>query len=658
MLKLDDPTFLWELYKSAVRRREKALTGLEDEIKRYAGPTYSGNMDGSAEIENPEFEAVAQVGPKVVWDNPRVRCTTIRPGAAQDVTKAVMHGINRNIVVTDMKRVAKSVWLDSAFRYGIFFEELVDQPAYAKSMPPQVSQQFAEGQLPQRPVTRRISPRRYFQDPTATEPREIRFRGHECIGMVSELIERAAAHPEEEWDLDLLLTIDEEQDVSDVYRPEVSGENPPRGEIAYVEMYVDGARIEGQPGPEQGYNGAIVTLWCSGASDNGHDDAKELRPPYMILCPPGGPYTVHGEYPVPDDEVPVSALQAGSAVLAERAAHQIALGRSAARRKKIALGDGLSPEVQDDIRDAEDGDYIVAAGIDKTKVVELELGGISETALAYKQYLDLKADRTLGADDASNGKVTGRATATENSIAFDATNTRTGGRQRTFMDALADHLRIKAWYLYHVDRVAFPVPPEVASQGGMPMGIPQQGPDGLMMTPPDPWFLGGGNDPSSGVTFEDLELTIEPYSMTRTSPEVQASLGMYLGAPFLQELTLVVQNPAVDPEKWIKARADTLNFPTLPEIVDVRLIRLQQGFGLMALMNPPQQDPALAGDRGAQPAGVTSRPPGMLPMGGQPGAFGSAPEKTGTQRIGMAPAGPSGRSSKQNKPAKPAGKGK
>lgn len=654
MLRLEDSSFMWELYKSAVRRREKALTNLDEEIERYCGPSYSGDTGTAPEIENPEFETIAQLGPKVVWDNPRVRCSTIRPGAAQEVSRALMHGINRNIVATDMKRVARAVWVDNALRYGILFEELVEQPEYANTLPSYVSQRMEPGAVPLRPVTRRISPRRYFEDPTATEPREIRFRGHECIAMVDELVQRATMHPEEEWNVELLLTIGDEADVTDVHRPKPPGENPPRGEIAYVEMFVPGASLEGQPGATQGYNGAIVTLWCSGANDNGNAEARELRPPYMVMCPPGGPYTTVGEYLVPDDMVPLAGLQAGCAVLTERSAHQSALGESAARRKKIALGDGLDPAIQLEIRDAQDGDYLVCPGLDTTKVVELELGGITDVALAYKQYLDMKADRLLGADDAAMGKVTGRATATENSIAADATSTRTGGRQRAFMDSLADHLRIKAWFLYNVDRVAFPVPMESMANGSMQQGIPQQGPDGMMTTPPDPWFMGGNNDPQSGVTFADLELIIEPYSMTRTSPEVQSATGAFLAGPFLQIVQGMVMNPAIVPDKFMAALADAFNNPTLTDLVDVRLIRLQQGFGMMAMMQGPQQEPSLAGDAGAQPMGQTARPGGMLNLGGQPGAFGSKPEKTGSQRIGMNPSGPSG-GSKQNKPAKPAG---
>lgn len=668
MLRFDDPAFMWELYRSAVRRRERALDDWEDTLERYGGPSYAGEDCGpGSEIENPEFETVAQLAPDIVWDNPRVQVKTARPGAAQAVAKALHRGANRNIQTTGMRRTAQRVLVSSLLRYGVFFEELVDQTGYGHVQPAPEAPMGTEPFLPKRPCTRAISIRRYFQDPTATCPEEIRFRGHEEIAFVDDLLERALTHPEEGWNVDLLrrLAASDETDVEDVYRPQAKGETPPRGEISYVVMYVDGATIEGGPGPDQGFSGVWVTLYSTGANDNGKGQADELRAPYPAFGPKGGPYTLAGEYTMVDDEIPFAGIQAGSAALAERSAHQSALSKSAARRKSIALVDTADQATALAIEDAEDGDVVGVPGLDKNKVEALEVGGVTDQALAYKAYLDQKTDRVLGADDASVGNVTGKATATENAIASNATSTRTSGRKRAFQDALADALRVKLWFLYYSDRVAFPIPSEAAQISGPPPGS-QPSADGLSITPPEEWFYGGNVTPGSGFTFEDLELEIEPYSMTRTSPEVQAALSMYLGGPFLQEIGMLAQNPAVDPAKWLQARADAMNFPGIIEIVDVRMLRLLQGFGLMAQLTPQQpQDPRLSGDIGANRtmpmaptgAGGMGSPHAQGRLGGQPGAFGSKPQRTGADRIGMAPAGPAGRASK-NKPAPRAGTGR
>lgn len=662
MLRFDDPAFMWELYRSAVRRREQALDDWDETLERYGGPSYAGDDCGpGSEIENPEFETVAQLSPDIIWDNPRVQVKTARPGAAQAVAKALHRGANRNIQTTGMRKTAQRVLVSSLLRYGVFYEELVEQGGYGKVQPAPEAPPGTDSFIPKRPCTRSISIRRYFQDPTATCDREIRFRGHEEIAFVDDMLEHALAHPEEGWNVDLLrrLAASDETDVEEVYRPTAKGDSPPRGELSYVVMYVDGATIEGMPGPDQGFSGVWVTLFSTGANDNGKGKAEELRAPYPAFGPRGGPYTVAGEYWMVDDEIPFAGIQAAAAVLAERTGHQSALSKSAARRKSIALVDTADQATALAIEDAQDGDVVGVPGLDKNKVESIEVGGVTDQALAYKSYLDQKTDRVLGADDASVGTVTGKATATENAIASNATSTRTSGRKRSFQDALSDALRVKLWFLYYSDRVAFPIPAEAAQVAGPPPGAMQSA-DGLAITPPEEWFYGGNVSTGSGFTFEDLELEIEPYSMTRTSPEVQAALSMYLGGPFLQEIGMLAQNPAVDPAKWLQARADAMNFPGIIEIVDVRMLRLLQGFGLMAQLMPPQQeDPRLSGDIGAArtmpmpPSGGGSMgsPHAQGRLGGQPGAFGSRPQRTGAQRIGMAPAGPAGRSSGPKKPA-------
>lgn len=641
-----DTQFWWELYKSAVRKRDRRLSSIDKAIERYCGPAWMSDSYGG-EIENPEFEMVAQVGPKIVWDNPRVRITTARPGAAQSVARAMHTGLNRNIQATCLRKEAKRVLIDTLFRWGVMLTELESLSDYGPV------QGVPDDGIPMRPRSRRVSFRRYFEDPTATCAREIRFRGHESIYVIDDLLEHAEAHPDEGWDMSVLRSLKGDPDLGGVYRPEKEdSEAPKRGEIAVVEMYVEGYQIEGEPGPELGFNGAWMTFLVTGADDSGNEKAEELRPPYMAFVPKGGPYVVFGEYIVPDNESPLAALEAGSAVLEERAAHQKALARAAARRKQIVLLDGISDTANEDIINAIDGDALVVPGLDTQHALPLELGGITETAVAYKQYLDAKADRLLGADDANVGAVKGKATATENAIAADSTNVRQGGRQRTFNDFMSDVLTIEAWYLYHLDKIAFPLPPEAAQLAGLVPGV-EQSADGAVATPPDPWFHGGNVQKGSGFTFDDLELVIEPYSMTRTSPEVQAATGAFLAGPFFEVVQGLVMNPAVPPDKFMQALSDAFNNPTYVDLVDPKLIRLQQGLGLMAQM-PMGQQPALAGDVGANgPSGVTQMrtplgPPGAgaPQLGGRPGAFGSKPEKTGTQRIGMKPAGPASRQSK------------
>jgi hypothetical protein len=151
-----------------------------------------------------------------------------------------------------------------------------------------------------------------------------------------------------------------------------------------------------------------------------------------------------------------------------------------------------------------------------------------------------------GISEAHRGMVSGRGTATEVAIADASTNLRTAHLVQKMYEAVQDILYTVGWWLYYDDRIVFP------------LGVDAQGRQRL--------FEGGGV--GEGMTYEDLELLIEPYSMERTTEQVKAQRALAV-MQFLQVIApLIPTMPYVD---WNKVLDLALPFPELTGIIDLRL---------------------------------------------------------------------------------------
>jgi hypothetical protein len=239
------------------------------------------------------------------------------------------------------------------------------------------------------------------------------------------------------------------------------------------------------------------------------------------------------------------------------------------------------------------------------------------------------------------GNVAGAGTATENAIAAEASTARMAFIKQQFTDAVTDMLRKVAWYMYHDDRIVFPVGDEIQNQNEMAammqqtqgmMGAamggmqPQQMVGGLPSVPPkkdsapsedvfeprgEPWYQGGVTQEMSGYSFKDLDLDIEPYSMERTSEQQQQRRMMELVQIVTQILPAAMQAP-VDLQAMMNAIGNMANVPELARIIDLKAARILQSQMLQGVQIQSSNPPAkLAKDVGAST-------PGLVQPGGSP----------------------------------------
>ena len=612
-----EPENLYSEIQSAERYRDEHLRSYDRRRRRYFGPSYSGDDVTGYEPENHEFEYVSLLLPKTVFDNPRVKVSSTRMGPIQDIASAVQAGMNRWIRDVKLRKALVRVGLDTFMCWGATVVRM--EPDRDRKAP-----EWSPASLPYRPVVERISPKRIFWDPMALDVSEARFIGHVWVRDKDDLEKLAKEHPEDGWEMDAIKGLASDSGTDKLQRdPAMRG--PTRNEIVCYEIYVPNYQIEGEPGPEDGFNGALFTLAVGGSRD-GNSKACCIRKPRMYYGPAEGPYTLYGIYPVPDETAPLAPTVAIQAQVETLNMHAKAVMKAASQRKRIAFVARAEPDLQKKVKRAEDGDVVPVNTEElNNNLKEIELGGVTPAALNALQIERERRDRISGMSDAMRGNVAGAGTATENAIAAEASTARMAFIKQQFTDCVTDMLRKVAWYMYHDDRIVFPVGDEIQNQSQEMMMAAMGGPVGASMPQPpmvgmppqkdaapsedrfiskgEPWYQGGVPDEMSGYSFKDLDLDIEPYSMERTSEMQQQRRMMELVQIVTQILPAAMQAP-VDLQAMMNAVANMANVPELARIVDIKAAKQLQAAMLKGAVTAVSSPPAkLEKDVGGSPAG-------------------------------------------------------
>ena len=603
-----EPSNLWAEYQAAKRFRDAHLETLNERVRRFTGPAYSGKTFEDFDPESHEYEYISLVLPRVFFDSPRVRVSTIRQGPMQDLALALQAGLNRWIREVRLRNVLTEVGTDMLLSWGMALVTM--EPNMSRIVPDSVRATTGYSGTPFRPVVQRISPKRTFWDPMALTYSEARYIGHEWTRDKDDLLLQAQATPEEGWLIDVIAGLSEDAGLGDLRNDMKDREAPSRREVMGVTIYIKGYQIEGQPGPDQGFNGALVEMAMSSSG------FVLIRQPRMFYGPASGPYYMFGVYTVPDNSIPLSPTAAMATQVAVLNMHAKAVSQAAARRKRVAFTNDRDPKLADIVANCKDGE-VVQINTDElnNNLKEVELGGVTDSALQGLQIERERRDRISGLSDAMRGNVSGEATATENSIASEASGTRMAFIRAQAYEATAQMLRAVAWYLYYDERVVFPVDPQFAQMPGQ--AIPGQ----------EPWYVGGNPQMGSGATFEDLDLDIEPYSMERTSEQLQQKRLMELTNIIGQVLPAAMQAP-INLRELFNLLGNFANVPELSKVVNIPAAEMLQAMMLQGAMQPgmPTQQARLGGDvgmspmGGSMPAGTASgmqAMQGLTPMGSQ-----------------------------------------
>lgn len=592
-----DPQNLYTEIQAAEKFRDEHMSSYERRRSRYVGPSYIGEEIQGYEPENHEFEYISLLLPKTVFDNPRVRVQAFRPGPIQDIAMGIQAGMNRWIRDTRLRRTLVRIGLDNFMAWGIAVIHM--EPDKDRLPPP-----WSNIALPYRPVVERISPKRVFWDPTALDFHECRFIGHIWARDKDDLLKMAKEHPEDGWDRESIESCSEDGGIDKLDRDTKYG-TPTRKEIVCYEVYVPGYQLEGEPSQEEGFNGAIFTLAVAGSGMD--KKGVSIRKPRMYYGPPEGPYTLFGTYPVPDTTVPLSPTVAIQAQVETLNTHAKAVMKAAAQRKRIAFVSRAEPDLQKKVKRAEDGDVVPINTEElNNNLKEVELGGVTNSAIQALQIERERRDRISGMSDAMRGNVAGSGTATENAIAAESATARMAFIKQQFTDSVSDVLRKVAWYMYHDDRIVFPIGDEIAAQLGVEPGT-------LYMEKGEPWYQGGVPEDMTGYSFKDLDLDIEPYSMERVSEQQQQARMMQLVQIVTQIIPQAISAP-VDLQALLNVIGNMTNTPDIAKVVDINAAKAMQQQMLQGMVTKQSEQPA----KTASDVGQKNKAPGLVQPGGSP----------------------------------------
>jgi hypothetical protein len=416
-----------------------------------------------------------------------------------------------------------------------------------------------DGQDPWLPRVYRISPDRFFMDPAASNVEDVRYMGHCWVVDKDDLVEQAQR--EEGWDMDAIVAIGENSGVDEVRADEGrKREIPDRKELVVYEVFVPEVRDEDSEEVDEAtglsmFNGTIYTM-LKGQAKGEAANVGFVRAPRPYWGPRTGPYTVFGAYTVPDDPYPLSPIVCIVPQMDDVNAHLRSMRYSASAYKRVVAVDSRNSKLAQDLRDRDDLYVVLADGIDPTQVVPFEVGGITAQQVQYSGMAQDRLDRVSGIHDAMRGNISGQATATEISIAESASGLRMAHLKRQFSEQVNEVMRNVAWFLFHDQKVAFPL-----------------GEDGMaVMGEPEPIF-----SPRAMVgLFDDLDIDIDVMSMERVSDIVMQKRAMELLQLVGTLSQAVVASPHVKWKEVMSIVGDAMNIPNLADMIDDQKVQQMQ----------------------------------------------------------------------------------
>jgi hypothetical protein len=590
---------LWQEAKAAEQWATDNLKEFQNQIRRYHTKAYRTTAMEEAYPENYYFSYVTHTVAQLATGEPRARVGTSKEGPAEPRSVALQYGWNRWAKDTNYKREREKFAHDMCFAWPIMLVSLKPRPGMEQADDPLTL-----------PAIARISPMRFFWDPYALSLEDCRYMGHINIRDKDDIEAEQKADKDAGWNLEVLANLSVDAGVKELRNiKQYSEAMPARREVMYYEVIVFEAELPDGYTREEGYNGVKFTIPKTLPSTKG-STPEYLRKPQPVFCPRWGPYVVGGAYTVPDSVAPLAPLVAAEGQISELNTHVRAANRAAARRKSVALVDGLKPTETQKMVNAQDGDVVTVKGLDKSKVVEIETGGVTQEQVMWNLELRGRVDRNLGMSDAIRGQVNEGATATAESVANANSQVRSSFIQEKFSDFEKRGAKTIMWYLDQSESTVFALGAEASSELGMPGALFVGGNDmaesmrrakkhGLIEADLAKQLVAihkQANETQregSGKTFDDLEVEI---LSIRDDGSAQASM-QALGQQIIPILPMVPQTASWFPwEAWFRRLGEAYNMPDLAR-VDVQTAG--QLFMAAQLAQAQQGQPGAGGPPGA-----------------------------------------------------------
>jgi len=560
MLSLD-PKDLYKEIKSAVDKRNLALSTYDEQIKSYHGAAYEGEKSGVKESSyNHASIWLSSMLPSLVFRNPRVRVKT---------RKAV--GMEQSQI--EEAGVATQAFLNTWVKQQGFADKL-------RKCAVEFSFKFCFGMVTRRkhpgdpsidteterylPEFQRLPIERIVLDPYCDDIKDSRYRGHVWYADKDDLLKQARAEIEEfgeedaGWNLKGIESLESGTGMDDGAFHDRADVASDRDEVYLIDLWIPESDPDSDLGPEEGYHGQIMTLGYNG----NESEAFFIRKPRPCYCPPCGPYAMRGYLDIPKHVYPSGPLTVswGQEKMVQNMVDHANKSSAQYRKCWLVPAGGHDEDALITAMGANDVVIPVAGLSANTKPIQIEIGGVTDQQLRNIQFSLDQLERLTGLDAAAGGDVQGDSTATENAIADQARQTIRSHIVESFQLFAADILRKAAWYGFADEEVRMEIDEEVPGYEGVESAT----------------FVGGPGDlPLSA--FESLAIDIEPMSMARENEAMSQRRSLQAVELSTQLATIARQFPEIDIELLQSQIADSMNMPGLDGVLDVQMSRQLMG---------------------------------------------------------------------------------
>jgi len=581
--------------------RDQHLPYYERMISAYHGEGFKSITTSERMLANHFFEYITLINPRIIQDNPKLLVSTDSTDENDRlVSKALKHAGQKWIVNTKLVDHLVRAAMDFSFAWCVAYVE------HRKGKKDEY--EYRNPKAPGWPVVERVPVRRFFMDPGTLCFDEARWMGHLIVRDKEDLLKEAKEHPERGWNASAIEALGDDIGI-DRLKERRSHDIPTRKEVVLFQFWVRDAQPDPDLGIDDGFFGGLYTIAIDRPLDGKQEDERgvSVRDPIPFWGPPEGPYVMGGAYMgSTDDPWPLSPLAAVYSQVEEFNDQVTAAANASRRYKRIVFVDDADIQTAEAVIGSPDGYVVPIPGLkDATggrNIIEVEIGGVSESQIQMIQLWQMVLERTSGIDSAQRGEVEGRGTATEVAVADKVTDTRISRLKIEFQKYTIGVLTRALWYIYHDDEIEIPLSPEAAQEIGLDMQ--------------NPVFKGGDPDPSSKASFWNLDLSIETMSMERTTEALNSRRILQATNLIASMAPVIRQFPEVDWKSILSRMGDSLNIPDFDEVVDYEMASQLLGVEMAASSKPDAPQASYSGDSGgsAAPTPALQSDPAIQPF--------------------------------------------
>ena len=485
------PENLWEECQAAEKHNLKHLFGFNDIIQTFVGSFYRDDMmPVNAAPENYPYSYVANVKPRLVFNNPRFNCTSESSSIDSNLLIMQAKFVNRWTVKENLQKILSPFVTTALLMRSVILTTFEDDPDDAELPPSEMKRKMPRCHL--------LENHRYFRDPVSTPATPPRYKGHTWVRDLEDVKKMKGVNK------DALEKLCPDVDLSGLKRPndQPGSDNaqPPRFEIVAYEIWVPECN---DYATDRGHNGTIFTIASGQAVQGGRTTRTPgqayLFEPRPYYGPPWGPYTELEFVDVPGQTYGTSPVCVVMQQIEEVNAHRAATADAAARMKHLVFVDAANDTLQLALQQSPDGTILGIPNLTKDQVQQVLVGGVAPEQYQYNEYSTERLDQTMGMGATERGgTASDDRTATASNIRYETLNVRMDDLKNITAQAVKQIANTVSWYGWESNNVTM----LLGGADGEDLGM--EGPLA---------YLGGPQQGQQLPPWDAAALELEPYSM-------------------------------------------------------------------------------------------------------------------------------------------------